>query len=264
MDDRYTIDTPEHIAFDYDVAGIGSRFLAAIVDSVILAILLTVVLTLTALVGASAEALFAGLDSLLLALLGLLNFALFWGYFLFFEQAWNGQTPGKRLVGLRVVREGGRPITLAAAAVRNLVRIVDFLPMFYGVGVVVMFVDGRSRRLGDLAAGTLVVKDRRTVTLESLTASTPPAFAEAAAAAPALTLPNLHLLAASDYDLVQEFLRRRPTLRPEVRQRLGAQLATKIRERLELAAGEPDEALLQRVAFEYALLRRAPELYTSA
>src|SRR4029079_4673215 len=130
-------------------------------------VILIVSLTVSA-IGLRANA--AG--SLLAALGSLLAFAILWGYYIAFELLWNGQSPGKRAIGLRVVREGGRPITFVGSAVRNLIRIVDFLPALYGIGVVVMFVDRRSRRLGDLAGGTLVVKERRGVTLESLTAPT--------------------------------------------------------------------------------------------
>jgi uncharacterized RDD family membrane protein YckC len=254
MDDRYTIDTPEHITFDYDVAGIGSRFLAALIDNTILGLLIGVLLVLMGMLAEGAlSGDVGGLYSGAMALLTALNFLLFWGYFLFFEVAWNGQTPGKRVVGLRVVRDGGRPITLAAAAVRNLVRFVDFLPLMYGVGVVAMFVDARSRRLGDLAAGTLVVKDRRAVTLESLAA---PPYPQAAV--PELLLPNMAALSASDYNLVQEFLQRRATLAPEVRARLAARLATQMRARLALPPDEhvDHERLLQQVALEYAAARR--------
>ncbi|MEK7327557.1 MAG: RDD family protein, partial [Chloroflexota bacterium] len=96
----------------------------------------------------------------LVAIFGLISFAFFWGYYILFEMLWNGQSPGKRWVGLRVIRTDGTPITLTESIIRNLVRLVDFLPAYYGVGVVTMFINEQSRRLGDLAAGTLVVHDR--------------------------------------------------------------------------------------------------------
>src|SRR5262249_33255826 len=107
----------------------------------------------------------------LLAVFGLVAFAFLWGYYIFFEMAWNGQSPGKRWVGLRVMRLDGTPLTLSESIIRNLVRLVDFLPAYYGVGVVAMFISSQSRRLGDLAAGTVVVHDRAAVTLASLAAS---------------------------------------------------------------------------------------------
>ena len=187
-DDYLSIATPENVAFGYDIAGIGSRFLAAVVDMLILlALILLVELTLS-LIAASFFRDQLLNDSPVLAwmaaIFGLIAFALFWGYYIFFEMLWNGQSPGKRWVGLRVIRTDGTPITLTESIVRNLVRLVDFLPAYYGVGVVTMFVNGQSRRLGDLAAGTLVVRDRAAVTLESLaTRPAPPAPALPPAAA---------------------------------------------------------------------------------
>jgi uncharacterized RDD family membrane protein YckC len=167
-DEFLNIDTPENVIFGYEVVGIGSRFMAALVDTAIILILQIVVnLTMVLLLGN-----LLGLDlgsAWITAVFGLISFALLWGYYIFFEMLWNGQTPGKRLVGLRVLRSDGTPITLTESIIRNLVRFVDFLPLFYGLGVVVMFVNAQSRRLGDLAAGTLVVRDRADLTLDNLT-----------------------------------------------------------------------------------------------
>jgi uncharacterized RDD family membrane protein YckC len=224
-DDYLSISTPENVAFGYDVAGIGSRFLAAVVDTLIILVLQVVVnLTLLALV----LSLFRDrldFDSpavgWLIAAFGLIAFAFFWGYYIFFEMLWNGQSPGKRWAGLRVIRTDGTPITLAESIVRNLVRIVDFLPAYYGVGVVTMFVNGQSRRLGDLAAGTLVVRDRATVTLESLAArpAAPLAPALPSAADPASPSPTtpatgwpVERLTSHDLEMAEDFLRRRAQL----------------------------------------------------
>jgi uncharacterized RDD family membrane protein YckC len=167
-DEFLNIDTPENVIFGYEVVGMGSRFMAALVDTAIILILQIVVnLTMVLLLGN-----LLGLDlgsAWITAVFGLISFALLWGYYIFFEMLWNGQTPGKRLVGLRVLRSDGTPITLTESIIRNLVRFVDFLPLFYGLGVVVMFVNAQSRRLGDLAAGTLVVRDRADLTLDNLT-----------------------------------------------------------------------------------------------
>ncbi|NJP04505.1 MAG: RDD family protein [Chloroflexaceae bacterium] len=185
MDNHYTIDTPENIEFRYDIAGIGSRFLAALVDTILLGLLqISVLFLMFFLISRTNVGNDDGLTSIILAVGFLLLFFFQWGYFLLFEMIWNGQSPGKRMVRLRVVREGGRPITFGASAVRNLIRIVDFLPAFYGLGVVVMFIDRRVRRLGDLAGGTLVVKERHALSLESLTSRAVPL------PPPALQLPN--------------------------------------------------------------------------
>lgn len=248
MTDRYTVDTPEHIELSYEVAGIGSRFLAAIVDSVLILVAQLVVLYLLGLLSET----FSPAESVLVALGAAVAFLILWGYYIVFELVWSGQSPGKRLIGLRVVREGGRPISFSAAAIRNVIRIVDFLPALYGIGVVVMFTDRRARRLGDFAAGTLVVKERRAVTLESLTRDLPtPTLLDATT-----TLAGVELLTDADYALVQEFLGRREALAREVRARLAAQIAGGLQNRLGIPPGGDAERFLQYVAGQYALYRR--------
>lgn len=250
MSDIYTIDTPENIELAYDVAGIGSRFVAAIVDSLLIVVGQALLLYLLGLaVGV------LGVDeSPAIALGAALSFLMLWGYYIVFELVWSGQSPGKRLIGLRVVREGGRPITFLSSAIRNVVRIVDFLPALYGIGVVVMFIDRRARRLGDFAAGTLVVKERRGVTLESL-APAPAPLPDADAP----LLPNIELIDQRDYALVQEFLSRRQALAPDVRRRLAEQIAGPLQRRLGVAPDGDDERFLQLVAAGYQLRRRAPD-----
>jgi uncharacterized RDD family membrane protein YckC len=130
------IDTPENVSFAYDIAGIGSRFLAALIDSAII-VLLQVILFGSVLLFASliSETATDTMVGWMLAIAGIVSFLFFWGYYIFFEILWNGQTPGKRQVGLRVIRVDGTPITPSEAVIRNLVRLIDFLPTAYGVGV---------------------------------------------------------------------------------------------------------------------------------
>jgi uncharacterized RDD family membrane protein YckC len=208
-DDFLNIQTPENVVFGYEVAGIGSRFLAAIVDTTLIFIAEFILFFVLALG-------FRGMDEIspwIAAVSGLLAFAILWGYYIFFELAWNGQTPGKHWAKVRVIRTDGMPITLAESVIRNLVRIVDFLPASYGVGVVTMFINEQSRRLGDLAAGTVVVREQTAVTLEALSK---PAMihlhgfraptAEESAAWP------LERLTERDVEMAEDFLRRRDDL----------------------------------------------------
>lgn len=258
MDARYTVDTPENITFAYDVAGIGSRFLAAIVDTLLLLVLQAGIWAVFILMMSQLDPIGATTaTSIVTAVAIFLSFVLLWGYYILFEMLWSGQTPGKRAVGLRVVREGGRPITFVASAIRNLIRFIDFLPGFYGLGVMVMFIDQRARRLGDLAAGTLVVKERGTVSLESLTRQTDPLPTAATNGEPVqLKLPNLHLVTEEDYNLVQDFLRRRSELGRESRAQLGAQLAENLRVRLGIPPDSYHESFLEYLAYEYRLNRQ--------
>lgn len=207
------IDTPENVVFSYDVAGIGSRFLAALIDTSLIAILeIGIILVIGTLIGSlgdlSEE---STLINWMLALTSLLTFVVLWGYYVFFEMLWNGQSPGKRWVGLRVIRSDGTPITLVGSIIRNLVRIMDFLPISYGVGVVTMFVDKQSRRLGDLAAGTLVVRDHRDLTLEKVAPSSAQAARIGAMSPVDADLP-VERLTHQDLAMVDTFLQRRDDL----------------------------------------------------
>jgi uncharacterized RDD family membrane protein YckC len=155
--------TPERVSFSYETANLGSRFLAQLVD---LAVLLGMILGLIALAaGIGALTNDSTIPSLLLLVGG---FVIFWGYFIVAEAVWSGQTLGKRAVRLRVVDVRGGPISVIQAVIRNLVRIVDFLPSYYLIGAVAIFVTKRNQRLGDLAAGTVVVRERQAVSLRDL------------------------------------------------------------------------------------------------
>src|SRR5579859_3126115 len=161
---EYSVLTPERVSLQYDIAGIGSRGAAAIVDTTIQYIALGVILIALFAGSAASNALFnaggsGGAAVLLVGLLGLALLVVTNGYFTLFEILWNGQTPGKRMVGLRVIRENGYPMRPIDAVIRNLVRIVDWLPGVYGVGVLTMLFNSRSRRLGDFASGTIVVRE---------------------------------------------------------------------------------------------------------
>ena len=153
MHERLTIRTPENVAFHFELAGVGSRALAYVIDVLVMAIALALLGAVLSIVGIA----FSGLAA---ALYFVAAFAVQWGYGAGFELAY-GRTPGKRAAGIRVVQQNGLPITPAQAAIRNLVRVVDMLPLFFLAGVTSALCDERGRRLGDLAAGTVVVRMRR-------------------------------------------------------------------------------------------------------
>jgi len=238
-EEAWRIDTPENVAFDYAVAGIGSRFLAAIVDSLIILVLQVLVnvilLLLTGLLRAGSTNSETGLVGWLFALLGLVSFALLWGYYVFFEMLWNGQSPGKRWAKLRVIRTDGTPITPSESIIRNLVRIVDFLPVYYGIGVVTMFVNDRARRLGDLAAGTIVVRDHGPVTLESLDAGKTLSRLSNRSAAATLDLP-VERLTNADLQMAEEYLRRRSDLTN--RSEIALRIKKTLLERMQVPPGQ--------------------------
>ena len=250
MSDQYIIETPENISFGYDVAGIGSRFLATLIDTLIqgtvyvfLVVVFVLIQNTSVLLGLPRE-----LVSLLPILLLITLFVVQFGYFLAFELFTGGQTPGKRLFGLRVIKENGYPLAPLDCIIRNLVRIIDFFPFAYGIGVIVMFLNDRAKRLGDFAAGTLVVKMRDEVKLSDLQrASTPSVYTP--------DLPGLEQLREADIELIESFLQRRGQLKDTGA--LAGTIARNIRARMnspqveERATTISHEEFLKQVAAAY-------------
>lgn len=153
-----TVVTPENIPITLELAGLGTRFGALMIDLLIQIATFVIGLILFLILAAFTSV--AGLTSLWIALGIIAGFLLLVGYFILFETIWNGQTPGKRMFRLRVVRDGGYPINVFASATRNLIRIADFLPASYGIGALTVFFNPQYKRLGDMVAGTLVVKEK--------------------------------------------------------------------------------------------------------
>lgn len=242
--DKLIIDTPEQVHLEFVLAGIGSRFMAAFLDSVLL-----VALMLLVAIGESlwlTRHLFGrGLDVWVEALAALLFFLVFWGYYIIFEIAWKGQTPGKRWAGIRVIKDSGRPMNPFEAVARNLVRLVDYLPGFYGVGVVTMLLNSRNQRLGDLVAGTLVVHE--TSDRESSL------FFNTAQNA-GLAMPQAANLTLQEAELIETFLARRLDIPPEVRRQNGQRIAAMIESRLNIspdARPADNEDFLEHVVKEF-------------
>ena len=240
MDRTIAVRTPESIAFDYELAGLGSRFLAVILDmliQIICALLLLWGMAALAIRFSAGESLRTSVpsrtvESLAIAVLVLLAFVIFFGYFIMFEVAWNGQSPGKRLVGIRVVRDGGFPIDFISSLVRNLIRIVELGLGFYAISAISTLLSAQNKRLGDFAAGTIVVRDTRI----------------AAPIAPPRSSPETRL-SDEERSLINRFLDRRSMLAPNQRRTLAAQIAGVFRSRVDAqVATLDDEALIERIA----------------
>ena len=248
-DSELVVATPERVSFDYQVAGLGTRAIAQVLDLLIVAGILVAVyfVALAASIAGSGAA-------TLVAVIG--SFVVIFGYFWVSESLWSGQTIGKKAFRLRAVGDRGEPLTFAQAGIRNIVRIVDFLPYGYGIGLIVLFANGKGKRLGDLAAGTIVVKDSDHVGLWQLagarTAALPTGATElpptvfAAASAAELTLRKL------DPELrrfVTSYARRRPELSLEVRVQLASQVSSSLRSALpDVFAQSGPLATLDRLA----------------
>jgi uncharacterized RDD family membrane protein YckC len=159
--DQLNIDTPEQVELSFHVAGLGSRFVAVLIDGLLLAAAYfgVGVLLFVVLLAAGMNKRLDLLGSWMIAAIVIILFLLLWGYFALFEALWRGQTIGKRVMKLRVVKDSGRQITFFESLARNLLRYVDFLPFFFLTGVITMLCNKRNKRLGDFVAGTLVVHE---------------------------------------------------------------------------------------------------------
>lgn len=229
--------TGEAVAIEYELAGLGSRFLAVVVDGAaqlaVLAIVFAIGIGVAPAVLSVLPSKYVG--AVALAALVVVLFVVLIGWFVVFETWWSGRTPGKRIVGIRVVRDGGFPLDWGAAVIRNLVRLAEMVLGFYAISAVSTLLSPENKRLGDLAAGTIVVRDRAVAPpdLDALLGDAPHARTDTG-------------LRDEDRVLVERFLARRAGLDPEARQRLASRLAERIRPTLRASYGAlDDEGLLE-------------------
>lgn len=205
IDTTAEVETPEHVRFQYFTAGPSRRALAYLIDSMVR---VTIVAILAGLAIAAGVATSEDLAHASFGFTLLVTFLVEWGYYVFFEAIWSGRTPGKRALSLRVVTEGGHPLSFAKSLLRNLLRGADFLPAVvmgvgsYALGLAVMACDRRFRRLGDMVAGTIVVVEERHTVAGPLRLDPVPTTAELRA------IPTRLPLNGDDLDAIELFLRR--------------------------------------------------------
>jgi uncharacterized RDD family membrane protein YckC len=228
-EDRLSIATPEGVDLDLVLAGLGSRLVAAVIDYLVQGALLLALFVIGFTVGGG-----DGAGGFVVAVLFVAGFLIWFGYHVAFETLASGRTPGKRATGLRVVGLGGEPVGFVSSAVRNLLRLVDGLPGVYAVGAAAVLFSRRNQRLGDLAAGTLVVRERRA----PLPAAPPPGPDFAVADRYAAW--DVSGITAFELVTVRRFLERRWQLEPAARGRLGWELAERLRPKV--AGAPPDLA----------------------
>ncbi len=253
MEQEITVSTPESVQYSHEPAGIGSRFVASIIDT---ALQVTIIMGVAAIFGLWSSlplrSPFSVLSTWATAASVFLVFVIFWGYYILFEVRWNGQTPGKRAVGIRVLKDGGYPIGLLDSVVRNLLRPVDFLPVFYGIGTAVVFFNSRCKRLGDFAAGTIVVKERRVEMPHSLSSFTVQSQEDMVINGQRLT--NIYRLSEAEFDMVRQFMIRRHAIQKDARLALAKKivrpLVKKLELQLELIDGREEE-FLEKIARVY-------------
>jgi uncharacterized RDD family membrane protein YckC len=238
LQDHHVIETPEQMPLQLEVAGIGSRFLAIAIDTMIqIAVGLAAVLVLF-LIGAGRMAQIApDFVNWYLGAMIVLAFLLLYGYYAIFEVLWNGQTPGKRIIGIRVVKDTGRPLTAGETIGRNLMRVVDQLPAFYGIGCICALCTKQHKRLGDLLVGAILVRENKLQNMQPVWHAS-----QSASETPIVTTG----LTAADLALIDAFLSRRESLDGRVRRVTATQILDRLKTRLPEDAdlrGTPESVL---------------------
>ncbi len=251
LDTDIAIETPEHIVFRHRLAGPARRVCAYLLDFVLCwtsLLLIALVLALLAYGSAAVSKASNELSGFAAASIGIFLFLMFcveWVYFVVCEGRW-GTTPGKRLMGLRVVTTEGRPIGFSEAALRNILRAADLLPIGYLVGVTTMACTKRFQRLGDLIAGTMIVITQRADTRAISIALYPPATDFELAG-----LPSVIRLDADERAAIELFLRRRVALGPARVHELASMLVEPLGQRYDFSGKDP--ARLLAILYDLAM-----------
>jgi uncharacterized RDD family membrane protein YckC len=264
--DQLSIDTPELVEIRFPIAGIGSRCLALFLDYLFQATAFFIVILFAVTLLPSLDRFAALSEKWTVAVFILIPFLMHWGYFTLFEAFWRGQTPGKSITKIRVIQQTGRPVELFESMGRNLVRFIDAVPGFYGVGILSILMTRRQQRLGDLVAGTLVVHER-TIDPPISSASRSRTFtADVFAGQPGIErkqasgVPSDQVARLSNFDLelIENFLVRRLELPIEVGSQLAQKLAVEMSRKMQhtIDPGVSYETFLEGVARELRALRR--------
>jgi uncharacterized RDD family membrane protein YckC len=244
----YLISTPENVDLHLELAGLGNRIMACLIDT-------GITYSLVLLVGLGCLMAVMGLDFLpagssfraiaMYSVIGigiLVSLFIIFGYYIFFEGMWHGQTPGKRITGIRVIEQNGHPASWSAVIIRNLLRVIDVGVAL--VGLVAMLVDRNERRLGDLAAGTMVIRERLAGELAPVLTIK--------ATAPASGSMDIGRLSPKEYQMLLDFLSRREALTTSQRQLIARRLENYFRAKIEVPPeGESPEFFLERLYLAY-------------
>jgi uncharacterized RDD family membrane protein YckC len=248
---EHSLLSPEKVYLDLDLAGVGSRFAACFIDGIFIDLLMIfIVIFGIGLAGISLALIRRHADfspTWLIAAVILLVSVILFGYFIFFETIWSGQTPGKRLLKIRVVQDNGSPVTFFNVLIRNILRIVDVLPFAYAIGIIAILISKKNQRLGDLAAGAVVVREN--------VAAAPAAIDYEVVEQPWSGTARLHIheISESEFAVLKTFLLRRGALRWDEARDYEQKLALFFSHKLGL---DPDETghpsvFLEQVAALY-------------
>ncbi len=252
--DEIELVSPESFVLQLEVGGLGSRFLAILTDTTIQSLLIVLIFAGGAgTIHMTLETFKEHALSWVGAVVFVLLFLVTWGYFVFFETVWDGQSPGKRMFGLRVSKMNGQPLTVFDSVVRNLVRYLDFFPSCYGMGVTVALCNKYYRRIGDYAAGTVVLRVRSpeltlggaaglpsdASAVSNIGSSGPQAIQSIPSDTASFTRQELMGIILQDYEIVRNFLLRRDELELAPRQHLSDKIASGLKEKMAIPSTDP-------------------------
>ncbi len=250
------IETPENLTLQANIAGFASRFLAALIDYLLIFIVLVVMQIIF-----RPNLGFARDDgAATYAILFVFQFLIITFYHLFFEFIMNGSTPGKKRLGLRVVQSNGLPVTTSGLLIRNFMRLFDFIPFAYGVGMIAMFATENTQRLGDLAARTVVIYEAKNLSIQSVRQNYSVNYELISRHSPLPDYVRIERLSADDYSTIVNFLRRRHDLKAQ-RSELAYMLARRLITRMDLGDNVPNllysaneaEKFLEQVAYAFEI-----------
>jgi uncharacterized RDD family membrane protein YckC len=249
-----SIETPEKIRFDYKIAQTGTRIGAFIIDMVIQAVIIGLVFLLLFFIGIFESNLLARhyinqFQLLALAFFYLLIFFFQWGYFTFFEMFKNGQSPGKKVIRISVIKSNGDPLDASVIVLRNLLRAVDGFPLLHVLGGFISILDNKSRRLGDIIADTVVVHEIRFDLKEPTFKTT---ISSKSAEEPAMKL--MTKLNEEELYVIRRFLSDRYLLSEERQTAIGTKLAANVKKRLNITENFDDNIVfLERIYREHSV-----------
>ncbi len=234
-DDRIGVITPEAVEFTFDLSGLASRVLALFVDILIQFIIIIILITAASSYMYWNRAETSEHFGMIVFIVGLFIFS--WGYFLLFELFWNGRSPGKKAMGCRVIRDGGMPVNFTSSLIRNFLRPIDYVLSALMIGFFIVFASPTYKRLGDLAAGTVVITERRITLIQLLADRRVGTFRSTQAPLGLFTRTDVSVLSTDQLHTIRRFLERRFDLSPEKRSRFAADLFSKVSELMPSAKG---------------------------
>jgi uncharacterized RDD family membrane protein YckC len=248
--DKITIKTPEHIELEYELAGLGSRYVSLFIDHLIQFFVLS--LLFLALVishpNFTAQSPAELMRSVFAGVMMVFIFMVSFGYFIFFETIWSGQTPGKKYAQIQVIKDNGEPIGFIDALLRNMFRMVDFFPFYYYLGAGFIWFHKDRKRIGDIVAHTIVVRHKANLNPVSLPELNGKSDLQM----------NVSLIKEQEYALVRDFIISRHSLQTEDRIRIAQKLANLIRKKLSAEDIDVDnEEFIETVAVQYRRFKKA-------